>query len=110
MRTQLDALLTVHVTPKQVAAAAGTSSGGEAADGTNSSEGGNSSSESPYPSSEHASATEWGVVFALLGPGGNASSEVSYNYSATENTPLLYNSSSATYLPSSWNSSTVGGA
>lgn len=95
-------------TRKQVAAAEN-SAGGEATEGTNSSEGGNGSSESSYPSSEHASATEWGVVFALLGPGANDSSDFYYNSSGTEQTPALFNSSSATYLPSSsWNSSTVG--
>ena len=47
------------------------------------------SSEIP---SEHASTAEWGAVFALIGPAGNASS-FSYNASDWAEAPFLYNSS-----------------
>eukprot|EP00903_Cladosiphon_okamuranus_P013614 g12679.t1 len=61
-----------------------------------------SSSETP---SEHASTAEWGAVFALIGPGGNASS-FSYNASDWAQTPILYNSSDSS--SGSSNSSTAG--
>lgn len=63
-----------------------------------------SESSSAIPS-EHASTAEWGAVFALIGPGGNASS-LKYNASDWAEAPVLYNSSDSS--SGSSNSSTVG--
>ncbi len=63
-------------------------------------------------SSEHASGAEWGAVFALLGPGDNASSSpFSYNASDWAETPVLFDNSSEASSSSSGgfsNFSTVG--
>ncbi|CAM9431453.1 unnamed protein product [Ectocarpus sp. 4 AP-2014] len=66
--------------------------------------------------SNHASAAEWGAVFALLGPGTNYSSSTSaasfssYNASDWAEAPVLYNSSGPSSASSSSNTSPTAGS